>query len=224
MFAAGELAMPAYDLAQWDISMMNRSLLAPKSYNEFFASVKLKDGSDTHYALGLDVRDLQGHAVLEHTGEVSGFTADNQVFPQDKLAIAVLTNQDAARAGSLLGHDLAPLLLGLSAQTPNEAEVQARALFENFQQGKIDRSLFTDWCNAYFDRQALGGLCVEPGAAGKAVEREADRGEFARRNDVPSLPRGVPQRRQAPDRHHLHRAGRKAGTVPRAAGELENPC
>ena len=65
-----ELAMPAYDLAQWDISVMNRSLLAPKSYNEFFASVKLKDGSDTHYALGLDVRDLQGHAELEHTGEV----------------------------------------------------------------------------------------------------------------------------------------------------------
>ena len=31
MFAAGELAMPAYDLAQWDISIMNRSLLAAKS-------------------------------------------------------------------------------------------------------------------------------------------------------------------------------------------------
>ncbi len=31
MFAAGELAMPAYDLAQWDISVMNRSLLEPRS-------------------------------------------------------------------------------------------------------------------------------------------------------------------------------------------------
>src|SRR6185503_3574924 len=36
MFAAGELAMPAYDLAQWNISIMDRSLLAPKSYNEMF--------------------------------------------------------------------------------------------------------------------------------------------------------------------------------------------
>src|SRR5580698_8572123 len=41
MFAAGELAMPAYDLAQWNISMMNRSLLATKSYDEMFATVKL---------------------------------------------------------------------------------------------------------------------------------------------------------------------------------------
>ncbi|MGC2584606.1 MAG: serine hydrolase domain-containing protein, partial [Acidobacteriaceae bacterium] len=32
MFAAGELAMPAYDLAQWDISVMDRSLLQAQSY------------------------------------------------------------------------------------------------------------------------------------------------------------------------------------------------
>src|ERR1700744_5758229 len=98
MFAAGELAMPAYDLAQWDISLMNRSLLAAKSYDEMFASVKLKGGSDSHYSLGLSVRDINGHMLLEHSGEVMGFTAENYVFPNDKMAIAVLTNQDAARA------------------------------------------------------------------------------------------------------------------------------
>jgi D-alanyl-D-alanine carboxypeptidase len=53
----------------------------------------------------------------------------------------------------VLGRQLAPLLLGISGQTA--AEKQALELLENFQQGKIDRSLFTDWCNAYFDAQAL---------------------------------------------------------------------
>jgi len=159
MFAAGELAMPAYDLAQWDISVMNRALLQARSYDEMFASVKLKDGTDTHYALGLDLRDLNGHVEYEHSGEVSGFTADNMVFPNDKLAIAVLTNQDAARAAGVIGRGLATMLLSATTEgTGNKAvvaEAQAEELFENFQQGRIDRTLFAPWCNAYFDDQAM---------------------------------------------------------------------
>ena len=155
MFAAGELAMPAYDLAQWDISVMDRSLLEAKSYDEMETPVMLKDGSSSHYGLGMFIRDLDGHAELEHSGEVSGFVAENMVFPKDKVAIAVLTNQDASRAAGLIGRELAPLLLGISPTAPTAAEAQAAQLFENFQQGKIDRSLFTPWCNAYFDEQAM---------------------------------------------------------------------
>ena len=176
MFAAGELAMPAYDLAQWDISLMNRSLLGPKSYDEMFTAVKLKDGSDSHYSLGLSVRDMSGHLLLEHSGEVMGFTSDNYVFPNDKVAIAVLTNQDAARAAGVIARGLTPLLLGISSQGPNAAETQALTLFENFQQGKIDRSLFTPWCNAYFSQQALGDFQSSLAPLGKpaSVKQIAD--------------------------------------------------
>ncbi|MFZ0662845.1 MAG: serine hydrolase domain-containing protein [Acidobacteriaceae bacterium] len=157
MFAAGELAMPAYDLAQWDISIMDRSLLKQTSYDQMFAPVMLKNGESSHYALGLFVRDVQGHVEYEHSGEVSGFVSENMVFPDDKAAIAVLTNQDASRAASGIAKALTPLVLGLKATgaeaTP--AEVQAREIFVRFQLGKIDRSLFTANCNAYFSRQAL---------------------------------------------------------------------
>jgi len=155
MFAAGELAMPAYDLAQWDISLIDRSLLEPKSYDELEAPVLLKDGTNTHYGLGLDVGTLDGHAYVAHSGEVSGFVAENMVFPKDKVAIAVLTNEDASRAAGEIAREVAPLLLGISTQTAAAAEQQAEQLFESFQQGKIDRSRFTPWCNAYFDQQAL---------------------------------------------------------------------
>jgi CubicO group peptidase (beta-lactamase class C family) len=155
MFAAGELAMPAYDLAQWDISVMDRSLLQAKSYDEMETAVMLKDGSSSHYGLGMFVRDLDGHPELEHSGEVSGFVSENIVLPNDKIAIAVLTNQDASRAAGVIGRELAPLLLGIAQATPTAAEAQAQELLENFQQGKIERSLFTPWCNAYFDAQAL---------------------------------------------------------------------
>jgi D-alanyl-D-alanine carboxypeptidase len=155
MFAAGELAMPAYDLAQWDISVMNRSLLAPKSYDEMFATVKLKDGSDSHYGLGLFTREAMGRSFYEHSGEVSGFVSENVVFPADKAAIAVLTNQDAAPAAGIIARSLGPIVLGIDTQAPNQAEQQALQLFTNFQQGKIDRSLFTLNCNAYFSQQAI---------------------------------------------------------------------
>jgi hypothetical protein len=158
MFAAGELAMPAYDLAQWDISIMNRSLLAAKSYDEMFAPVNLKSGESSHYALGLFVRDTDGHVTYQHDGEVSGFVSDNEVFPNDKAAIVVLTNQDASPAAAGIAQAIAPLVLGLKAGTFPAADAlkQAREIFAGLQQGKIDRSLFTPNCNAYFDAQALG--------------------------------------------------------------------
>jgi D-alanyl-D-alanine carboxypeptidase len=155
MFAAGELAMPAFDLAQWDISVMNRSLLAAKSYDEMFGSVKLKDGSDTHYGLGVFLANNNNHTSYEHSGEVSGFVSDNIVFPDDKAAIVALTNQDAAPAAAMIVHALSPIVLGVDTQTPNEAERQALEIFIGLQQGKIDRALFTENCNAYFSQQAL---------------------------------------------------------------------
>src|SRR5271165_3768642 len=155
IFAAGELAMNAADLAKWNISVMNRSLLTTKSYDEMIATVKLKDGTDSHYGLGLFVRNSLGHTYYEHSGEVSGFVSENIVFPDDKAAIAVLTNQDAARAAAIIARGLGPIVLGLDTQAPAEAERQALEIFTGLQQGKIDRALFTPNCNAYFSEQAL---------------------------------------------------------------------
>ncbi len=167
MFAAGELAMPAYDLAQWDISMMDESLLEKKSYAEMEAPVMLKDGVSSHYGLGLFVQSLDGHKELEHTGEVSGFVSENMVFPKDKVAVVVLTNQIASEAATMIGREVAPLLLGVEKTTPAAAEAQALQLFESFQKGQIDRSLFTPWCNAYFSQQALGDFESSLGPLGK---------------------------------------------------------
>lgn len=156
MFAAGELAMPAYDLAQWDISIMNRSLLSQASYDQMFAPVMLKNGDNSHYALGLFVRNVNGHLEYEHSGEVSGFVSENMVFPNDKAAIVVLTNQIASSAASGIARALTPLVLGLNPPGDGAAaaQAQARQIFTGFQQGKIDRSLFTANCNAYFSQQA----------------------------------------------------------------------
>jgi D-alanyl-D-alanine carboxypeptidase len=153
LFAAGELAMPAEDLARWDIGIIEQRLLKPDSYRAFGTEVVLKNGLGTQYGLGVDVLKEQGHRALEHGGEVSGFTSKNIVLPDDRAAIVVLTNQDSVNVSDSIARRIVPLLFS-QASTAQEEE-KARAIFEQLQQGKIDRSQFTDNCNAYFSDQAL---------------------------------------------------------------------
>jgi CubicO group peptidase (beta-lactamase class C family) len=155
MFAAGELAMPAADLAKWDISIMDQKLMKPASYREFSTEVLLKNGLGTHYGLGIDVNSQAGRRALSHGGEVSGFTAQNVVFPDDRAAVVVLTNQDAASASGAIASGIAPLLFATTdAATPVKLE-QAKKIFDGLQHGTVDRSLFTDNANSYFSEPAL---------------------------------------------------------------------
>ncbi|MGD0547413.1 MAG: serine hydrolase domain-containing protein, partial [Terracidiphilus sp.] len=152
MFAAGELAMTAHDLALWDESLIAQSVLKPESYKQMFAEVKLKDGKGTHYGLGVDVRDRDGHRSIEHSGEVSGFVADNEVLVDDGVAVVVLTNQDAVDAASTIARLAAPAVLGAAGTS---AEKQALAIFHDLQQGRIDRSLLASNLSDYFTAEAL---------------------------------------------------------------------
>ncbi|MGH7784135.1 MAG: serine hydrolase domain-containing protein, partial [Candidatus Binatia bacterium] len=155
LFAAGELAMPASDLAKWDISIMDQKLLKPASYAQFSTDTLLKNGLSTRYGLGVDVARLDGHRALSHGGEVSGFTSQNIVFPDEKAAIVVLTNQDAASAAEDIADHIAALLFDTTdPATPAKLE-QAKKIFDGLQHETIDRSLFTDNANAYFSDQAL---------------------------------------------------------------------
>ena len=166
MYAAGELAMTAEDLAKWDISMIDQAMLKPTSYQQMEREVQLKNGIGTRYGLGLGIGNISGHRQLEHSGEVSGYTAENIVLPDDKLAIVVLTNQDAAGAASQMGSQIrAELLQALQPQS-SEKDALIRSIYEGLQQGKIDRSLFTSNCNFYFTDEALKDYASSLGPLG----------------------------------------------------------
>ncbi len=180
MFAAGELAMPASDLALWNISLMNRTLLAPSSYDEMFHEVKLKDGSGTHYGLGVQVSERAGHRVISHSGEVSGFVSQNSVFPDDKVAITVLTNEDASSAAGALARKIAPLVLeGIpktSTDTAAAAEKRALDIFTGLQDGKLDRTQLTAFCDAYFTAEAVQDFAtsLKPLGTPSSFKQEAE--------------------------------------------------
>jgi CubicO group peptidase (beta-lactamase class C family) len=155
LFAAGEIAMTAEDLAKWDISMIDQKLLKPASYAEMSTDTLLKNGLSTRYGLGLSLASGGGRRSLSHGGEVSGFTAENTIFPDDRAAIVVLTNQDAAGASDAITGAIVPLIFASTdAATPVKTE-QARKIFEGLQKGTIDRSRFTENANFYFNETAL---------------------------------------------------------------------
>ena len=152
MFAAGELAMTAHDLALWDESLIAQSILKPESYKQMFTEIKLKDGKGTHYGLGVEVMDRDGHRSIEHSSEVSGFVSDNEVLVDDGVAVAVLTDQDAVSAAITIARLASPVILATPA---TRAEAQALAIYHDLQQGRIDRSLLAPNLSDYFTPEAL---------------------------------------------------------------------
>lgn len=167
MFAAGELAMTPADLAKWNLSIINQTVLKSASYHEFETEVRLKNGVGTHYGLGIEVLSLNGHRELEHSGEVSGFTAENIVLPDDKIAVSVLTNQDAASAASQIGQRVTRVLLQHDTPEDRRQTALARKVFDELRAGRIDRSLFTANANAYFTAQAVHDYATSLAPLGK---------------------------------------------------------
>jgi CubicO group peptidase (beta-lactamase class C family) len=175
-FGDGDLAMPVGSLLTWDIGILDRKLLQPASYDAFETAVKLKNGKDTRYGLGVSIFTRDGHRYIEHSGEVGGFVAENMVLPDDRLAIAVLTNQEASSAASGIARAILPLLLSSSAPAKPEdaaaaaAAAQAKSVLEGLAAGRIDRSLFTANCNFYFSQEAIADFASSLSPLGPIAE------------------------------------------------------
>jgi CubicO group peptidase (beta-lactamase class C family) len=180
LFAATDLAMQPKELALWDISLIDRSLLTADSYKAEFTSVHLADGTDKHYGLGLDIETAHGRLRIGHSGGGSGFLAENRIWPADKTAVVVLTNNDWANPGDLANR-IAFLVL-----PPKPEETRAKAVFTGFQNGTVDRSLFTDDGNFYLTPQVLADLRASLETLGPlwliSLEHESRRGGMLTRH------------------------------------------
>ncbi len=160
MYAAGELGMTAEDLARWDISLMNDTILKPASLKALTTEVLLKNGCGTNYALGLDISNRNGHRKWAHGGEANGFISQNFTLPDDKLSVTVLTNQQND-AASLIANQIQQILLS-EASDPEAAPAlaHAREIFSGLQNNNLNRSLLDSDANAYFTPQALADFAA----------------------------------------------------------------
>jgi D-alanyl-D-alanine carboxypeptidase len=173
LWAAGELSMTAEDLAKWNIARINRSLLPADDWEEQEKSIKLNDGKDSGYGLGVYVRGGTRRAIT-HGGESVGFLSANNVYPGDRAAVVVLTNSWSGGAYNRIARDVAKIVLPPPAQDADgkmQAE-RARLVFDQLRAGKLDRSLLTDNANYYFTPQAIAdfGSSLAPLGEPKSFE------------------------------------------------------
>ena len=101
VFSAGAIASTVGDLAKWDAALDGDRLLNAASKEQMWTPVKLNDGKARKYGFGWNVDAVEGHKNIGHGGSTSGFSASNQRFPDDRLAVIILTNTDEEIATTL---------------------------------------------------------------------------------------------------------------------------
>ena len=164
--------MTAQDMGKWDISVINHELLKPNSYRQFERTGLLSNGLGTDYALGQGVGTREERRMLGSTGDISGFSATNSIYPEDRIAIAVFANMDAGAPVEILRGILPfvfPKKSDADPDAPQKLE-QARKIFASLQRGTLDRSLFTEDAKSYFNEQALKDFAASLGPLGNPQE------------------------------------------------------
>ncbi len=187
MWAAGELAMSASDLAKWDISLMDGTILKPASLKALSTAALLNDGNSTRYALGLDVSQMaNGHRRWGHTGGASGFVSSNRTYPDDRMAITVLTNGEGD-AYRTVTQDLEKLLFAAAADPQAASSLErTRQLFVGLQKGEFERSSVTEDLSGFFSAAVLADFSSSLGSLGEVTNivqnNKQDRGGMAHRS------------------------------------------
>ena len=179
LFGAAELAMQPSDLAAWDISLIDRSLLKAESYRQEFEPVVLANGRAVEYALGLAVQTVDRRLRIGHAGAGSGFLADNRIWPKERAAIVVMTNNDWADPGELSKR------IAFAVLEPNPEEARVRTLFRSIQRGTVERGMLSEIGNFYMSTAVLEDLRSSLSPLGPArlieLEHESQRGGLTTR-------------------------------------------
>jgi D-alanyl-D-alanine carboxypeptidase len=192
LYAAGELAMTPSDLARWDIARIDRKVLPADDWQAQETPIKLTDGKNTGYGLGVDVgKTKTGVPYVEHNGEAVGFLSENIVYPEQKAAVVVLSNSDFSDAVFTLGKGISAIVLPQLAGASDDSEAahttEARAVFDQLRAGHLDRALMTTDANYYFTPEALGDYQASLSKLGDPTAFEPTsgprlRGGFVNRN------------------------------------------
>ena len=179
LYGSAFLGLTAEDVAKWDISFLKKSLLKPESYVTEVTTAKLvggpNAGKDTNYAMGLDIGKVNGHATVSHDGEGAGYLSLNRIYPDDGLAIVVLTNTMSGGATGEIADRIANMAL-----PPQGTDAHLRQIFEGLQAGHIDRTAFTEDANGYMTEATVADFQSTLGPLGEpatfTLTRSAQRG------------------------------------------------
>ncbi len=130
-YAAGSLMSTVDDLALWTDALWSGKLLKQESLERMATPAKLASGRSTKYAYGLGISEEGGARIIEHGGDIFGFTTDLLSIPDQRLLIVVLSNNPGHEPGpGALAYRVALKALGTPFEDRKAAELDPATLDE----------------------------------------------------------------------------------------------
>jgi CubicO group peptidase (beta-lactamase class C family) len=143
--SAGGLLSSARDLAKWDQSLYDGSILSRRSLETMWNAER---------PLGWDVETINGHRVMQHSGDIRGFSAHYLHFDADRLSVIVLVSGpgllgNAPRLARMIAGEVVPELAPVREKPILDPDTAATTRFRRMVQarfidGVIDGIPFTD--------------------------------------------------------------------------------
>jgi hypothetical protein len=145
---SGAFLSTVHDLVKWDDAVRRRALLTPESWRQVLSPVRLNDGGTYPYGFGFFLDPWQAHRQVHHEGQLPGFLAAYQTFPDDRLSVILLTNTDEIDQPTLARAIAGFYVPALSPPTykaqPDDPRITAKVkrFIDSFSAGDPDSSLF----------------------------------------------------------------------------------
>ncbi|MGV3539595.1 MAG: serine hydrolase [Rufibacter sp.] len=111
-WAAGGMYGTPEDLLKWERSLYTNQLLSEESMNKFFQAEK------SNYAYGWEVDSAYAQPRIGGSGAINGFRANLTRFPEQELAIIVLSNHESPTINSFIKREVAAIALGQKYEVP----------------------------------------------------------------------------------------------------------
>lgn len=150
MGPAGSINSSVQDMANWlkvwiSGGYYHKKEILPSAYVGEAASAQMvmagglpsqhKDVFFSNYGLGWMLSSYRGHYLVEHGGNINGFSANVAFFPTDGIGIVVLTNQNGSALPGVVRSSIADRVLKLEPMDWNgEAVARAKAASLNEKQ------------------------------------------------------------------------------------------
>jgi CubicO group peptidase (beta-lactamase class C family) len=103
------------DLYLWDQALFTEKLISKdlldKMFTPYISVPDMPRITGLGYGYGWFIGEINNHRMVFHMGRIEGFTAINSVYPDDKLAVIVLSNQRSENVNGI-GIELASLVFG----------------------------------------------------------------------------------------------------------------
>lgn len=124
-YSAGAIYSTTGDLLIWDQALETEKILSRKSLEEMFTPFK------NDYGFGFGITEYLGHKEIYHGGGIFGFATQFSRFPDDKITIIVLSNNQRTEAGKIT-NSLAAIIFGKPYIVPQKGKVISPKILEKY--------------------------------------------------------------------------------------------